>query len=236
MKRKGTTPDAGSQPRARRGFRALLRIPRRHRPAELLQPLKASTTRLVCGVLTLTALSAITGIISYEHGLAVARLVGNSGLVAYLVPLVPDLMIVTSSLTLLEASAIRATRPFMSMLALVAGIGWTVAMNVAAGARHGPGGALLAAGIPLAFVLAFEPLLWLVRNSRPAARGQAPASRPEPPPLSLDEAIEAAFAAGLSKRQIALDFECGRPRVDKTLPPEPRAAELAAAGMNGSGS
>jgi hypothetical protein len=211
MKRRGTTPAAGSQPR------------------------EARSPRLVCAVLTLAALSAITGIVSYEHGLEVVRLVGNVGLVAYLVPLVPDLMIVTSSLTLLEASATKAARPVMSMLALVAGIGWTVAMNVAAGARHGWGGALVAAGVPLAFVLTFESLLWLFRQNRPAILQPAECDHPEPaPPLSLDEAIEAAFAAGLSKRQIALDFECGRPRVDKTLPPEPRLPELAAAGMNGS--
>jgi len=126
----------------------------------------ARSIRRPAAGLGLAALSAITGVISYEHGLDVARRVGNGGIVAYLVPLVPDLMIVTSSLTLLEASAARARRPVMAMLALVAGVGWTVAMNVAAGWQHGWGGALLAAGIPLAFVLTFESLLWLFRSGR----------------------------------------------------------------------
>src|ERR1039457_3663375 len=126
----------------------------------------ATRSRRLLAALTLAALSAITAIVSYEHGLEVVRLAGNTGLVAFLVPLVPDLMIVTSSLTLLEASAVKAPRPGMAMVALVAGIGWTVAMNVAAGWRHGTGGALIAAGVPLAFVVTFESLLWLYRRGR----------------------------------------------------------------------
>jgi Protein of unknown function (DUF2637) len=187
---------------------------------------------------SLAALSAITGVVSYEHGLEIVRLVGNAGLVAYLVPLVPDLMIVSSSLTLLEAAAMRERRPVMAMLALAAGIGWTVAMNVAAGWRHGTGGALVAAGVPLAFVLTFESLLWLYRRGRdggfPLEPAAVPATCDHEPPLDLDAAIRAA-AAHLSKRQIAIAFECGRPRVSEVLPPEPRPAELAVAGVNGSG-
>ena len=123
-------------------------------------------TRLLLAGLTSAALAAITGVISYNHGLDVVRLVGNTGTVAYLVPLVPDLMIVTSSLTLIEASALRVARPAMAIVALLAGIGWTVAVNVAAGWRGGPGGALIAAGVPLAFVVTLESLLWLVRRGR----------------------------------------------------------------------
>ncbi len=188
--------------------------------------------RMAGGVLA--ALSAITGVISYEHGLEVVRLVGNTGLVAYLVPLVPDLMIVSASLTLLEASAAAGMRrPPMAMAALVAGIGWTVAMNVAAGWRNGPGGALVAGGIPLAFVLTLESLLWLFRRGRDGAGSFAvPAACDHRPPLSLDEVIRAA-APVLSKRQIASAFEVSRARVDKVLPPARELAEVA--GMNGDG-
>src|ERR1700735_4259115 len=73
--------------------------------------------RLIAG-LTLAVLSVITGIVSYNHGLEVVRLVGNTGLVAFLVPLVPDLMIISSSLTLLEASALKAGGPPMAIAAL----------------------------------------------------------------------------------------------------------------------
>lgn len=202
----------------------------------------ATRSRRFLAALTLAALSAITGIVSYEHGLEVVRLAGNTGLVAFLVPLVPDLMIVTSSLTLLEASAVKAPRPGMAMVALVAGIGWTVAMNVAAGWRHGTGGALIAAGVPLAFVVTFESLLWLYRRGRGGAmEDPAPATHGQPPPLTLDAVIEAA-GPHLSKRQIAAAFEVSRARVDKVLPPAPNVAgaagspPAASATLNGSAS
>lgn len=183
----------------------------------------------------LAALSAITGVISYNDGLDVVRQVGIAGRVAYLIPLVPDLMIVTSSMTLIEAARSRQRRPFLAMLALAAGIGWTVAMNAAAGWHHGPGGVLLLGAVPVAFVLTFETLTGLVRRGRggasvspvPAAPGQ-----PEPAPLlSLDDAIAAA-GPHMSKRQIAAAFEISRARVDKVLPP---AREPAGASTNGDG-
>lgn len=163
-------------------------------------------TRLALAGLTSAALAAITGVISYRHGLDVVRMVGNRGLVAYLVPLVPDLMIITSSLTLMEASALREQRPAMAMVALVAGIGWTVAVNIAAGWRGGPGGALIAAGIPLAFVLTFETLLWLIRRGRGgvlAATVPATSSQEEPPePPTTREALAQLLATG-SRRGLA---------------------------------
>jgi len=205
-------------------------------------------TRRRLAAASAAALSAITGIVSYEHGLAVVRAVGNSGLVAYLVPLVPDLMIVTSSLTLMEAAAIRARRPLVAALSLVAGIGWTVAMNVAAGWHDGPGGALIAGAIPVAFVATFESFLWLWRLGRhPGAVGQGEAGCDHLPPLSLDAAIRAA-SGHLPKRQIAAAFETSRARVAKVLPAERRLpseppagtdflppGDPVPAGLNGSG-
>lgn len=59
--------------------------------------------RLVAG-LALFALAAITAIVSSLHALAVVRAVGNTGAVAYLIPLVALLMIVSASMALLEAA------------------------------------------------------------------------------------------------------------------------------------
>ena len=131
----------------------------------------ASLSRwLPAGVLLAAALSAITGIVSYRHGLDVARLTANTGMVAYLVPLVPDLMIATSSVTLIEAAR-HGKRPATAMAAFAAGFGWTVAQNIAGGWGGGVGGRLIAGGIPLALVMTFESLLWLLRNAR---RGVSP--------------------------------------------------------------
>jgi len=202
-----------------------------HRPPKAAPagPVAASRFRLVLVGISLAVLSAITGVISYSHGLDVARWVGNTGLVAYLVPLVPDLMIVTSSLTLIEASAVKAPRPLVAMLALLVGIGWTVAQNIAAGWRNGPGGAVLAAGIPLAFVFTFESLLWLVRRGRGGTSATpVPATKTVPADVQSAAlaALKATTAAGnpLSGRQLETRF--GLSRAEAT-----RVRELAAPGQ-----
>lgn len=136
--------------------------------------------RLVAG-LALFALAAITAIVSYLHALAVVRSVGNTGAVAYLIPFVADLMIVSASMALLEAARNSASKPALAIVSLVFGIGATLAMNVAAGWHHGSAGALVAALPPVALVLSLETLIGLVRHSRKrgvsTTDGQA-----EPPP------------------------------------------------------
>lgn len=145
------------------------------------------TRWLVTGIIVAAMLSAITGVVSYSHGLDVARGTGNAGRIAYLLPLVPDLMIAMSSLVLFVDSLMEAERPRTAVAALVAGIGWTVAQNVAAGWHQGWGGRAIDAGIPLGFVLTFELLLWLFRRFRkpsgaPAAsQGGSEPEASEPP-------------------------------------------------------
>jgi hypothetical protein len=191
------------------------------------------------------ALSAITGIVSYKHGLTVARWTGNEGLVAYLVPLVPDLMIAMSSVTLIEASAMRVRRPATAVTALVSGIGWTVAQNIAAGWRSGWGGALIAAGIPLALVVTFESLLWLLRKRRSGeanhqGSGAAPAPEPRDTMTVLRELLDSESERHLAvllkvdrmkvrSWQAALDAAAAEPVED------PAGADqgLVPAGMNG---
>ena len=91
-----------------------------------------SRIRLVAG-LALFALAAITAIVSYLHALAVVRAVGNTGAVAYLIPFVADLMIVSASMALLEAARNSAGKPALAIVCLIFGISATLAMNVAAG-------------------------------------------------------------------------------------------------------
>ncbi len=175
-----------------------------------MEPNETSATRRHLAAGSAAMLSAITGIVSYQHGLEVVRATGSTGVAAYLVPVVPDLMIVTSSLTLMEASAIGARRPWTAMAALVAGIGWTVAMNVAAGWRNGPGGALIAAAIPVAFVLTFEAFLWLARRS-PRRAISAITGQRRPP--TVDEALSLLLGAD-SRRGIAGRLSVPKSRAD----------------------
>lgn len=156
----------------------------------------------------LAVLSAITGIISYEHGLIMARETRNSGLVAYLLPLVPDLMIVGGSITLVEASARHLGRPPAAIGALVAGIGWTVAQNIAGGWDGGHGGRVVAAGIPVAFLVTFESLLWLLRQGR----GRAVATTENHAPETVEDGLRLLLATG-SQRNLAEALGVPRSRV-----------------------
>lgn len=181
----------------------------------------------VLGRLTVAVLAGITGVVSWLHALAVVREVGNTGLVAYLVPFVPDLMIVTSSITLLEAARTGLRRPWMAMVSLATGAGVTVVLNVAAGWRQGTGSCLLNGLIPVAFVLTFETLIGLLRTGRSVAAGRpGGAGCDHVPPLSLDEAIAAAYPVMRSQRQTALAFGVSKSKV---------AAVTGTAGVNGSG-
>src|SRR5438105_2958950 len=92
------------------------------------QPLPGTWWQWLAGGLLLSlAVAAITGIISYRHGLDVAHATRNGGVVAILIPAVPDLLIAMSSLVLVVASAINVTRPAAAIAAVVVGVGWTVA-------------------------------------------------------------------------------------------------------------
>lgn len=175
-------------------------------PAAARQPQRSRW--LPAGVALAAALSGITGVISYQHGLYVARLTRSTGVAVYLVPLVPDLMIAMSSVTLIEASR-RSQRPLTAMTALVAGVGWTVAQNIAGGWDGGVGGRLIAAGIPLALVATFESLLWLLRNRR-GAIAQPAVSQGEP--LTAPAAWKALVDA-TSQRRLAELLDVPRTRI-----------------------
>ena len=171
---------------------------------------------LVTGIALAAALSAITGVISYKHGLDVARTTGNAGLVSYLLPLVPDLMIAMSSLVLFVDSLMDAERPRTAVAALVGGIGWTVAQNVAAGWHQGWGGRIIDAGIPLGFIFTFESLLWLFRRFRkPVTQPSATAVASEPgtpEPLDTMAALQALLASE-TERNLAFILKVDRMKV-----------------------
>ena len=117
--------------------------------------------------LLLAALAAITGIVSYLHALTVVYLTGSAGLVAYLIPFVADLMIVTAvSLAILDAIRHHAPKPPLAMGSPRPWIGSTLAMNIVAGLHISAGGALVAALPPVAFVLSLETLMGIVRLAR----------------------------------------------------------------------
>ena len=150
----------------------------------------------VAAGLSLAALAAITGVVSYLHALALVHLTGSTGAVAYLIPFVADFMILTASLALLDAIRHQARKPPLAMVSLAVGIGSTVAFNVVAGLVHGAGGALVASLPPVAFVLSLETLMGIVRLARGSdlqTIGDEDGQCPHTVARTIDEAVVTAW-------------------------------------------
>ena len=174
--------------------------------------------------LSLAALAAITGIVSYLHALTVVYLTGSAGLVAYLIPFVADLMIVTASLAILDAIRHHAPKPPLAMVSLVTGIGSTLAMNIVAGLHISAGGALVAALPPVAFVLSLETLMGIVRLAR-AGDGISHLTAtddqcPHQVAMSAEDAVVTAYLHArdclgepVSQRHLSATFGVPRPKV-----------------------
>jgi hypothetical protein len=155
--------------------------------------------------------------------------------VAYLVPFLADLVILGASAALLDASRQDQSRPPLAMVALVAGIGVTLAMNVAAGWGNGPAGALVAGWPAVAFILALESLAGILRRGRgalsPIAPGVPPATSSRPQPLSTKAAL-AALLDSASQRQLAELLGVPRSRIKAwTGRLDPVAGELPPGGV-----
>jgi Protein of unknown function (DUF2637) len=166
--------------------------------------------------LGLAGVSAIAAVVSYFHALAVVQHAGARPPVAYLVPFLADLVILAASAALLDATRTGNDRPRLATLALAAGIGVTLAMNIAAGWAHGLAGALVAGWPAAAFILALESLAGILRRGRggafPAVYGAAPATWDQGEPPSTDEALRVLLATG-SQRKLAESLGVPRSRV-----------------------
>lgn len=137
--------------------------------------------RVLAGVAVL-AVALVAGWVSFGHIAMLAAAHGYSTATAHMLPVSVDGLIVASSMALLTGSA-----PWFSRAGLVLGILATLAANVAAGAEFGIVGALVNVWPGVAFVVASEILLRMIRATRevPSAEkteldsGTAPVSTPE---------------------------------------------------------
>jgi hypothetical protein len=157
----------------------------------------------------------IAAVISYSDGLLLIRLAGVTGRMAYLYPLLPDGLIVISSLSLYETAVTGAPRSRWAMAGIFLGAGLTVAMNVAAGWSVSPLLAVADGFVPVVFFVALEILIGLIR------RGRAPV--PEPVPASR----RPARAPGIAK--IKTEVGVGQDKARKVQ----RLIKAAAAPMDG---
>jgi hypothetical protein len=115
----------------------------------------------VLAALAVLAVAVVAGWVSFGHIAALALAHGYSPATSRMLPISVDGLIVAASLALLTGSAPRLSR---SGLAL--GIVATLAANVAAGAQFGPVGALASVWPAVAFVVASEILLKMLRVTR----------------------------------------------------------------------
>lgn len=156
---------------------------------------------------TMVAFTGIAAVISYSDGLDLIRYAGASGPVAYLYPLLPDGLILISSVRLYEAAP---KRPGWAMTGVIIGVTLTLAMNVGAGILHNWMYALADGVVPVVFFVALEVLRGAVSGRQAAAAGVPAAvdpgpARPEPEPaepLTPERAFVALVDSG-SRQEIA---------------------------------
>ena len=121
------------------------------------------------------AVAGFAAVISYSHIYELARVHGQSGTPARLLPLSVDGLILAASLVMLHEARNGRTAPHLARWMLAAGVGATVGANVLYGVPYGALGALLSAWPALSFIGSVEMMMALVRRARPAAvPGAAP--------------------------------------------------------------
>jgi hypothetical protein len=205
----------------------------------------------VSTALVVTAVAAFAAVVSYSHIYDLGRFHGQAGTAARLLPLSVDGLILAASLVLLHEARTGRPAPPLARFALWLGIGATLGANAAYGAPYGPLGVVVSTWPAVAFVLAVEVALGLVRRAR--AGGVPLPAGPALAPIAADAehaarlALAASAAAGnpLSQRQLMTRFGITRtaerkvrqsvltdaPAAVASDPPTPRPA--AAGVLNG---
>lgn len=119
-----------------------------------------STAGAVVGV------AVVAAVASYEHASALARVHGEAGWTARLVPLTVDGLIYASSMVMLDSARRKMQVPALARWLLGVGITATLAANVAHGLGHGLIGAAVAAWPAVALVGSYELLMMIIRGAQ----------------------------------------------------------------------
>jgi hypothetical protein len=124
----------------------------------------------ILGGLAVLAVAIVAGIVSFTHIEAPALAHGYTLGAAHLLPVSVDGLIVAASLACLTEAHASGESSRLSRSGLVLGILATLAANVAAGAEFGIVGALVNAWPAIAFIVASEILLRMLRGPGPTQR------------------------------------------------------------------
>ena len=121
--------------------------------------------------MSVLGVAAIAAVVSYSHIYDLAVTHNESGTAARLLPVSVDGLIVSASMTLLDAARKRLDAPPVAYLMLWLGVGATVAANIAFGLPYGRLAAIVAAWPAVSFVGSVEMALTLARNKAGGDRG-----------------------------------------------------------------
>lgn len=168
----------------------------------------------------MVAFTAIAAVISYNDGLFLIRFLGAAGTIAYLYPLLPDGLILISSIRLYEAAP---RRPGWAMGGVILGVALTLVMNAGAGVLHNWMYALADACVPVVFYVALENLRGTVKGGRGEALATAARTAPGQPEPPVPDGAQAGPGAGP-------DPEPSEPEAEPAVPLTKEAALLALIG------
>jgi hypothetical protein len=176
-------------------------------------------------IAAVTGVAIVAGWVSYEHALAVVRAHGEAGAVAQVYPVTVDGLIYSASMVLLDAARRGVRAPGLARWLLAAGIGATLAANVAAGLHFGPVGAVVAAWPAAALVGSYELLMLIIRSSA----GTAHPVRVPADPAAVPQIVggDQADDGGADEDQVDEQADDG-PQPDAVPAPVPTDAEHAA--------
>ncbi|GAA3473866.1 DUF2637 domain-containing protein [Nonomuraea roseola] len=123
-------------------------------------------------VAVVAVLAAVAAVVSYSHIHAVVTSYGETGWVAYLIPLTIDGLIIVASMMLLDAARRGVASGALAKWALGIGIFLTLSANVLYGIEDGAIGAIGAAIPAGTLTIAFELLMGLVRRAAADTAGR----------------------------------------------------------------
>jgi len=180
----------------------------------------SGTGLVIRGGLGLTIL--IAGSASYLHSLKVVQAADGRTLASWFIPALADLVLATASANLLDANKRGEKWPALAKVAVIFGIGVTLAMNVMASWPYLVPEWCVNVWAPAAFILALEQLADYVRRERSHAPSpdtvwtlsDADAELDgEPEPLTTEQALRQLLGTG-SIRTVADTLGVPKSRVE----------------------
>lgn len=156
---------------------------------------------LACAVFVTLVMTLGAGYVSYEHGLALAREGGETGLSAQIIPVLVDGLVLMSSGVLLAYKVRgRTDAPLRVWLLLGSGLVASFFANVVHGVHHHAFGVIVDGWPAYALAAAFEMLLLLIQvahtatapdtATEPVVQAVAPVVEQAVEPLPFDEPLE----------------------------------------------